>query len=143
MALSFRCKTLPYHTGKRIMIYIPAHPRIHLLNHFFLSTEKGTSETLDLSNKWSTVIVKELMERAGGASWAEWKVSARAAGLPLVPGEQSEKLKGKAPPKVVLKPKLAEVFKGLPDYSGPAGAKKGDKETVNVEEKSGVAAALP
>ncbi|TFK28348.1 hypothetical protein FA15DRAFT_665310 [Coprinopsis marcescibilis] len=49
----------------------------------------GTQKTLSLSDKWSTTIVAELMELAGGAPWKLHKAESRISGAPLVPGEES------------------------------------------------------
>jgi small subunit ribosomal protein S25 len=43
-----------------------------------------------MHEKWSTTILKELMEVAGGDLWHKWKVEAASAGLPLVLGEENE-----------------------------------------------------
>jgi small subunit ribosomal protein S25 len=45
-----------------------------------------------MSNKWSTTIAKELMDLAGGDPWKEHKAAAQAAGLPILPGEETERL---------------------------------------------------
>ncbi|KAF8238685.1 hypothetical protein L208DRAFT_1240979 [Tricholoma matsutake] len=50
----------------------------------------GSQKTLDMHEKWSTTILKELMELAGGDPWRQWKVESASAGLPLVPGEENE-----------------------------------------------------
>ncbi|KAG1741784.1 uncharacterized protein EDB91DRAFT_1222099 [Suillus paluster] len=54
--------------------------------------EDGAKTTIDMSNKWSTSIAKELMDLAGGDSWKEYKAAAQAAGLPILPGEENERL---------------------------------------------------
>lgn len=43
-----------------------------------------------MHEKWSTTILKELMELAGGDPWRKWKVESASAGVPLVPGEENE-----------------------------------------------------
>ncbi|GLB36709.1 putative mitochondrial ribosomal protein L51 / S25 / CI-B8 domain [Lyophyllum shimeji] len=70
----------------------------------------GKQKILDLHEKWSTTILKELMELAGGESWAKWKLEAAAAGLPLVPGEENEPRVVKRPTPTPL-PSL-KVFRG-------------------------------
>ncbi|PFH48213.1 hypothetical protein AMATHDRAFT_150434 [Amanita thiersii Skay4041] len=52
----------------------------------------GTVRRVDMHQKWSTSILKELMDMAGGDAWKEWKVKARASGQPIVPGEENEGL---------------------------------------------------
>ncbi|KIK43841.1 hypothetical protein CY34DRAFT_803346 [Suillus luteus UH-Slu-Lm8-n1] len=54
--------------------------------------EDGAKTTIDISNKWSTSITKELMDLAGGDPWKEYKAAAQAAGLPILPGEEKERL---------------------------------------------------
>ncbi|KAG2030052.1 hypothetical protein BDR03DRAFT_1096129 [Suillus americanus] len=73
---------------------------IHVLTRFFVPfttvpikcTEDGAKTTIDISNKWSTSITKELMDLAGGDRWKEYKATAQAAGLPILPGEEKERL---------------------------------------------------
>lgn len=55
-------------------------------------TEDGAKTTIDISNKWSTSITKELMDLAGGNVWKEHKAAAQSAGLPILPGEEKERL---------------------------------------------------
>ncbi|KAG5337488.1 hypothetical protein C0989_009524 [Termitomyces sp. Mn162] len=51
----------------------------------------GTQKTIDMHEKWSTTILKELMEVAGGEPWKKWEQEARASGQPVVPGEENER----------------------------------------------------
>ncbi|KAI0344197.1 hypothetical protein BDW22DRAFT_1296477, partial [Trametopsis cervina] len=44
----------------------------------------GTQKTFDLDQKWSSVILEELLEATGGPSWQQWKAERKAAGLPVV-----------------------------------------------------------
>lgn len=56
-----------------------------------------------MHEKWSTSIVKELMEVAGGDPWRKWKAEAVLAGVPVLPGEEAEDLAVKRPvPKTAL-----------------------------------------
>ncbi|KAF8633187.1 hypothetical protein AX15_001485 [Amanita polypyramis BW_CC] len=50
----------------------------------------GTVRSIDMHNKWSSAILKELMDLAGDDTWAQWKSQARASGQPIVPGEENE-----------------------------------------------------
>ncbi|KAF8898331.1 hypothetical protein BD779DRAFT_1483386 [Infundibulicybe gibba] len=50
----------------------------------------GQQHTLDMHEKWSTVILKELMEMAGGDPWKQWKAEATSRGLAVIPGEEKE-----------------------------------------------------
>jgi small subunit ribosomal protein S25 len=45
-----------------------------------------------MSNKWSTTIAKELMDLAGGEPWKAYKSAALTAGVPVLPGEENERL---------------------------------------------------
>ncbi|ESK95561.1 hypothetical protein Moror_12635 [Moniliophthora roreri MCA 2997] len=55
-----------------------------------LEFDNGTSKTIDMNSKWSTRILKELMELAGGDPWRKWQRTAERQGLPLAPGEEKE-----------------------------------------------------
>ena len=55
-----------------------------------------------MHEKWSTAILKELMEVAGGDPWRQWKLEATAAGLPLVAGEGNEDRVVKRPARIPL-----------------------------------------
>jgi small subunit ribosomal protein S25 len=44
----------------------------------------GTTKTLDMHRKWSTSILQELMDTAGGTAWERWKAERSAAGLPIL-----------------------------------------------------------
>ncbi|KAI5997395.1 hypothetical protein EDD15DRAFT_2162700 [Pisolithus albus] len=54
--------------------------------------ENGTIKTIDMSNKWSTTITKELMDIAGGDAWKAYRTAALKAGHPLLPGEERERM---------------------------------------------------
>ncbi|KAF8553215.1 hypothetical protein OG21DRAFT_1414719 [Imleria badia] len=54
--------------------------------------QDGTTSSIDMSNKWSTTIAKELMDLAGGEPWKAYKSAALAAGHPVLPGEEKERL---------------------------------------------------
>ena len=56
------------------------------------ASEDGSTSTIDLAHKWSTTIAKELMDLAGGEPWRAYKASALAAGHPVLPGEEKERL---------------------------------------------------
>ncbi|KAJ6577257.1 hypothetical protein B0H19DRAFT_932569 [Mycena capillaripes] len=55
-----------------------------------LSFRDGKSETLNLHAKWSTAIVRELMDLAASPSWERWKAEAGRTGLLLIPGAEHE-----------------------------------------------------
>ncbi|EIW86243.1 hypothetical protein CONPUDRAFT_114374 [Coniophora puteana RWD-64-598 SS2] len=50
--------------------------------------ENGSTTVIAMEKKWSSVIVKELMDLAGGDAWAQHKAAATAAGQPILPGEE-------------------------------------------------------
>lgn len=117
-------------------------------------TADGKELTLDMHEKWSTSILKELMEVAGGNPWAKWKAEAKAAGLPVVPGEEGESLVVKRPTPVRL-PSLNAYRASLPPPSAkptptkdaaPTGTKaKADAPIPppKTKPKTGAAAVLP
>ncbi|KAF8168445.1 hypothetical protein B0H34DRAFT_793047 [Crassisporium funariophilum] len=53
-----------------------------------LEFENGKVQRLDLNDKWSTTILKELMTVAGGDPWKKHVEESTAAGLPVIPGER-------------------------------------------------------
>lgn len=53
--------------------------------HFY--SEDGKTTILDLHNKWSTTILKELMTIAGGDPWKKHVAASTMAGLPVIVGE--------------------------------------------------------
>ena len=63
----------------------------YLWQHCAVS-ENGASRTINLSKKWSTTIVKELMDLAGGDAWKAYKSAALTSGHPILPGEEKERL---------------------------------------------------
>lgn len=44
----------------------------------FPFTENGETKTIDMSNKWSTAILEELMNLVGGESWRKYILEAAA-----------------------------------------------------------------
>ncbi|KAI0044059.1 hypothetical protein FA95DRAFT_1608845 [Auriscalpium vulgare] len=49
-----------------------------------LQFKDGVTKSVPLQGKWSSKIFQEVMETAGGATWARWKTERAAAGLPIV-----------------------------------------------------------
>ncbi|KAG5643813.1 hypothetical protein DXG03_009589 [Asterophora parasitica] len=96
--------------------------------------ENGQQTTLDLHEKWSSTILKELMELAGGEPWAKWKAEAATKGLPVVAGEENEGKAVKRPTRTPL-PSLKTFRANAPPPVDPTA----DPEPP----KTGVAAALP
>ncbi|EDR08318.1 uncharacterized protein LACBIDRAFT_327445 [Laccaria bicolor S238N-H82] len=77
--------------------------------------DNGRRQTINMHEKWSTAIVKEVMEAAGGDAWQTYKVEAEAAGREVVPGEAGEKsvLVSSGKTKGELLPGLDEFRKAL------------------------------
>lgn len=51
-----------------------------------LHVADGRKQVFDIHNKWSSGIFEEVMESAGGNSWARWKTERAENGLPIVDG---------------------------------------------------------
>ncbi|KAN0138627.1 hypothetical protein V8E53_003615 [Lactarius tabidus] len=51
-----------------------------------LEFSDGRKQVFDIHNKWSSGIFEEVMESAGGNSWARWKTERAENGLPIVDG---------------------------------------------------------
>nr|GAT60893.1 predicted protein [Mycena chlorophos] len=54
-----------------------------------LSFKNGNTQTLSLHGKWSTTIVREVMDLGESAGWERWKAEAQRTGSPLVPGMEN------------------------------------------------------
>jgi small subunit ribosomal protein S25 len=81
--------TLFWHRCTRV-VPIPREVAEVALTHYLRPSQgDGKSHTIRLDEKWSTTIVRELMDLAGGTAWAEWKSHALETGIPVVPGEES------------------------------------------------------
>lgn len=59
---------------------------LSLSDHICTHAEDGKIQTLDLQDKWSTTILKELMDLAGGDPWKRHVEEATRAGMPVLPG---------------------------------------------------------
>jgi len=71
-----------------------------------LTFSSGKTRTIEMDNKWSTTIIREIMEAAGGDPWREYKKQRTAEGLPLLPGEEGEHKHRKAQTlKTAVKPR--------------------------------------
>ncbi|KAJ6513451.1 hypothetical protein C8R45DRAFT_776702, partial [Mycena sanguinolenta] len=55
-----------------------------------VSFRNGETQTLNLHGKWSTAIVRELMNSVATPSWERWKAEAARTGVPLIPGSEHE-----------------------------------------------------
>jgi len=55
-----------------------------------VSFRDGQTQTLNLHGKWSTAIVRELMDTVASPSWERWKAEVTRTGVPLVPGAEHE-----------------------------------------------------
>ena len=74
----------------------------------------GKTTTLNLHDKWSSTILKELMNIAGGDPWKKYVAESTAAGLPAIFGEafHSEDMK----PEVKRQAKDKEPLPSLKEY---------------------------
>ncbi|KAJ8080916.1 hypothetical protein AAF712_010136 [Marasmius tenuissimus] len=124
-----------------------------------LQLEDGSLKTIDMDKKWSTTIVKELMELAGGDPWRRWKNTAQKNGQPLVPGEEHERATPPSPKGMLPFPNLKVYRQTHPkekkadgkvalDGAAKQKGKKGGKDEVpvdmsDVSTKAGAAAVLP
>jgi small subunit ribosomal protein S25 len=50
-------------------------------------TATGIMRSIKVDKKWSTTILREVMDAAGGDPWQEYKQQQIKEGLPLLPGE--------------------------------------------------------
>ncbi|KAJ7274577.1 hypothetical protein B0H12DRAFT_1006866, partial [Mycena haematopus] len=55
-----------------------------------VSFRNGETRTFNLYGKWSTAIVRELMDSVASPSWERWKAEAARTGVPLIPGSERE-----------------------------------------------------
>jgi small subunit ribosomal protein S25 len=97
-----------------------------------------------MHGKWSTTIVEELMEVAGGNSWQLWKAEATASGHPIVPSEDFEdkkKAKNKTQRSPAWKkPSFKQEFIQLEPSVAPS---RSNQESSTSRPKTGAAAVLP
>ncbi|KAG6830853.1 hypothetical protein H0H87_006913 [Tephrocybe sp. NHM501043] len=106
-----------------------------------LEFANGKHETIDMNEKWSTTILKELMEVAGGEPWAKWKLEALAAGIPVVPGEENEKVIVKRTTSTPL-PTL-KAFRAAGSPRSPVPPPADEPIAADSNPKAGVSVALP
>jgi small subunit ribosomal protein S25 len=139
-----------------------SHPTFSLpVTHSPSTAANGSHKTLDMHEKWSTSILKELREAAGGDLWRQWKVESAATGLPLVPGEENEHrivkrlpvpppslkvFRASRPPPLAPEPQSQQTSKGKEAEEVVLGSKETNQVEVPIPPpvpKTGVAAALP
>jgi small subunit ribosomal protein S25 len=97
-----------------------------------------------LQDKWSTTIVKELMDVAGSPSWQKWKEESSTSGLPVVPGEEREGHKTAKKPQRISRWKKPSSTKLESPMVQNVGAKPEVSQTSNASRpKVGAAAVLP
>ncbi|KAG6916921.1 hypothetical protein DXG01_004682 [Tephrocybe rancida] len=107
-----------------------------------LEFTNGKEETLNMHEKWSTTILKELMEVAGGDPWVKWKLEATAAGIPVIPGEENERATVKRSTRTPL-PSL-NAFRASRPTSGQVDTSKPlPEDSALAVIKTGMSAALP
>ncbi|KAF9235857.1 hypothetical protein BU15DRAFT_77578 [Melanogaster broomeanus] len=104
-----------------------------------LEYQDGTTSTIDMTNKWSTTIAKELMDVAGGDPWKAYKATALAAGQPVIPGEEKERLTQQAKARKSSMPKVRPKQNTEEDMEAKV------QEMLNEPDrpKTGAAAVLP
>ncbi|KAG6820136.1 hypothetical protein H0H93_005011 [Arthromyces matolae] len=102
-----------------------------------LTFDNGTAQSIDMHEKWSSAILKELMDVAGGEHWKQWKREALSAGKPIVPGEENETK--------VIKRTRKTTLPTLDEFRTRAKSTATSTETPIPDSlpKTGVAAALP
>ncbi|KAF7327542.1 L51-S25-CI-B8 domain-containing protein [Mycena kentingensis (nom. inval.)] len=69
-----------------------------------LSLQDGTTQSISLHGKWSTTIVREVMEYGGSPAWTRWKEEVARSGAPLLPGAEH------APAVVDARPEPEETY---------------------------------
>lgn len=106
---------------------------------FILFSEDGKTSVLNLHDKWSTTILKELMTIAGGDPWKKYVAASTAAGLPTVVGEafQHKMMKSEAERKVndtelPLPPSLKEFRAKNPPTEKPDAGKSSTSESSSL-----------
>lgn len=79
--------------------------------------DDGRHQTVDLHEKWSTTILKELMSIVGGDSWKAHVAEAKRTGMPLLEGEEVHEKAVTAANDVDKErlPNLTEYLKANPD----------------------------
>ncbi|KAF8207296.1 hypothetical protein K438DRAFT_1517363, partial [Mycena galopus ATCC 62051] len=55
-----------------------------------VSFRDGPTQSFNLHGKWSTAIVRELMDSVTSPAWERWKAEAARTGVPLIPGSEHE-----------------------------------------------------
>jgi len=120
------------------------HPSDQLKPQMMLTFSDGGVRTLDLQDKWSTTIVKELMDVAGCSSWQKWKEEASELGLPVVPGEEREGRKvAKKPQRISTWKKPSSTRLGSPLVQIVGANLEVGRTSHSSQPKAGAAAVLP
>ncbi|KAF9482390.1 hypothetical protein BDN70DRAFT_853419 [Pholiota conissans] len=103
------------------VLKVPKTPEEKWRPEMEVELENGTVQKLDMDEKWSTSITKELMDLTGSPEWQKHVFSCKNAGLPILPGadvHEIEERKLQAQPKKDTTagklPSLAEYLKANP-----------------------------
>ncbi|KAF7312197.1 L51-S25-CI-B8 domain-containing protein [Mycena indigotica] len=83
--IRFANPDLPVHVRK-----FNKHPAHDWRPEIQLSFKDGTTQSLSLHGKWSTTIVRQLMDLGASPAWVRWKAEASRSGAPLIPGMENE-----------------------------------------------------
>jgi hypothetical protein len=74
-----------------------------------LKPEDGSSTTIDMEWKWSSRIMAELLDNAGGSAWERWKADRVSQGLPILDGADREPVKRTWLPKEEYRASVARL----------------------------------
>lgn len=55
-----------------------------MFHYTFLHVDNGKKDAIDMSSKWSSTILAELLDTAGSGAWQRWKAERTAQGLPIL-----------------------------------------------------------
>ncbi|PCH33160.1 hypothetical protein WOLCODRAFT_93025 [Wolfiporia cocos MD-104 SS10] len=66
------------------VVKIPKTPQDSWQPEMVVEFQNGTTQTLNMNKPWSSEILQELMDMAGGPSWQRWKKEREEAGLPIL-----------------------------------------------------------
>ena len=134
----FQCAHFVIPLTSLLLIYLPG---------------SGEKHTFNLSDKHSSSIFTDLMDKYGGSPWSRWKQQRQEAGLPLteppVPVPTKLEIKAEAlGPKIKKIPELAKKLAAKNKASKKSGKKDVEKTETDYSllfstKKTGAAAVLP
>jgi len=107
-------------------------------------TFDNSTKIVPLGSKWSTTIIKDLMDLAGAPSWTHWKRHAMERGEPIIPGEEFEGVRrAKVAPKVRSHNRPTLKVKSVEGTEVGTPVDAVDAAEVIPTRKTGAAAVLP